>query len=222
MNEGRRATAREIARGHLAAGDPLGWFEALYSRAGRDASIIPWADLSPNPSVFAWLDGHGAEGSGRSALDVGCGLGDDAEELARRGFATTAFDVSEAAIAWCRSRFARSRVNYVVADLLRPPAEWQGGFDFVLESYTLQVLPPRIRQEAIRRIAAFVAPHGTLLLVARGREPVDPEGEMPWPLTRDEIRVFQDFGLRELGFEDYMDDEDPPVRRFRVAYRAEG
>jgi SAM-dependent methyltransferase len=214
--------AREIAREHLAAGDPFGWFEVLYSSAGRNASIIPWADLSPNPNVVAWVDAHEPNGSGRSALSIGCGLGDDAEELAVRGFATTAFDISESAIAWCRSRFASSPVTYVVADLLQPPAQWDGKFDLVLESYTLQVLPPNLRGEAIRRVAAFVAPRGTLLVVARGREPSDPEGEMPWPLTRDEVRAFQDCGLRELSFEDYMDGEDPPVRRFRGAYRAAG
>lgn len=51
MNETNRATAREIARKHLEVGDPLGWFEDLYSQAGEDTSIIPWADMMPNPNV---------------------------------------------------------------------------------------------------------------------------------------------------------------------------
>ena len=170
MSDARRATAREIAHNHLKVGDPLGWFEDLYSQAGKDTSIIPWADLTPNPNLIAWLERQGSAGSGL-ALKVGSGLGDDAEELAERGYETTAFDISPSAIARSRARFPDSSVSYVQADLFSAPTEWLGRFDFVLESYTLQVLPPELRGEAIRCIASFVAPGGTLLVIARGREP---------------------------------------------------
>jgi SAM-dependent methyltransferase len=215
-----RAVAREIAYKHLEAGDPLGWFEDLYSRAGDDTSIIPWADLTPNPNLIDWLERNEFSGCGK-ALKVGCGLGDDAQELARRGFETTAFDISASAIAWCRRRCPQSPVLYVVEDLFCAPTEWKAGFHFVLESYTLQVLPPNIRADAVRCIASFVAPGGTLLVVARGREPNESEGKMPWPLTKDELSLFKAGGLKEVFFEDYMDSEDPPVRRFRATYRRE-
>ena len=39
MSETRRATAREIAQEHLDSGDPLGWFEDLYSQTEEDSSI---------------------------------------------------------------------------------------------------------------------------------------------------------------------------------------
>jgi SAM-dependent methyltransferase len=217
MGEQHRATAREMAHVHLDAGDPLGWFEDLYSQAGEDPSIIPWADLEPNPNVVDWLDQHAPAGSGL-ALKVGSGLGDDAEELVRRGFRTTAFDISESAILWSQRRFPQSSVSYIVADLFSAPKEWQGTFQFVLESYTLQVLPPEIRPEAIRCIASFVAPGGTLLVITRGRQQSDPEGKMPWPLTRDELALFVAHGLKQTSFEDYMDSEEPPVRRFRAAF----
>jgi SAM-dependent methyltransferase len=221
MTEKQRARARTIAQQHLATGDALGWFEALYAHAAGDAAIIPWADLMPNPNVISWLDHHQVAGAGRTALKIGCGLGDDAEELARRGFRTTAFDISASAIAWCRRRFPKSPVAYVVADLFRAPIAWRGAFDFVLESYTLHVLPSHLRREALSHIAAFVAPGGTLLVVSRGREPDDPQGDMPWPLTKEELTDFLRCGLREVSFEDYLDDEEPSVRRFRVAYRRE-
>jgi ubiquinone/menaquinone biosynthesis C-methylase UbiE len=217
MSKTHRATAREVAQKHLEAGDPLGWFEALYAQAGDDPSIIPWADLTPNPNLLDWLDQHGPGGSGL-ALKVGSGLGDDAEELARRGFHTTAFDVSASAIAQSRARFPDSVVSYIVADLFCAPEEWRGRFDFVLESYTLQVLPPALRADAIRCTASFVAPGGTLLVITRGREPGEPRGKMPWPLTRDELALFQNHDLREASFEEYMDNEEPPVRRFRATY----
>ena len=72
MHDQQRTTAREIAKRYLNAGDPLGWFEDLYSLAGKDASIIPWADLVPNPNLVSWLDRYRATISGR-ALKVGSG-----------------------------------------------------------------------------------------------------------------------------------------------------
>jgi SAM-dependent methyltransferase len=220
MSETQRAIAREIAHKHLDSGDPLGWFEDLYSRAGEDTSMIPWADLEPNPNLIDWLDRTRTACSGR-AIKVGSGLGDDAEELARRGFETTAFDISETAITFSQRRFLRSSVSYVVADLFSAPIEWEATFDLVLESYTLQVLPPDLRATAVRCIATFVAPGGTLLVIARGRDPGEPEGKMPWPLRKDELSLFETQGLKKMSFEDYMDSEDPPVRRFRATYRRE-
>ena len=95
--------------------------EELYARANGDASVIPWADLMPNPHLVTWLDNHGIREAGKKALKIGCGLGDDAEELARRGFDTTAFDISPTAIAWCQRRFPGTSVHYVIADLFMGP-----------------------------------------------------------------------------------------------------
>jgi SAM-dependent methyltransferase len=208
-----RRRARELARRSLERGDATGWFEELYAGAAAEADI-PWADLVPNPMLVEWLDGHAVSGR---ALKVGAGLGDDAEELARRGAQVTAFDVAPTAVEWARRRFPHSTVEYVVADALALPAQWRGAFDFVLEAYTLQVLPPELRPLAAREIAATLAPGGTLLAIARGREPHESRGEMPWPLTADELRgLFADLAL--VRFEDLLDDEDPPVRRLRAEY----
>jgi SAM-dependent methyltransferase len=146
-------------------------------------------------------------------------LGDDAEFLATLRFDVTAFDISPTAIDWCRRRFPNSKVRYQTVDVFRAPAKWQQAFDFVFEAYTVQVFPGDLRERAARLIGQFVRPGGTLLVVARGRDPHDDPGQMPWPLTRAELTAFAAAGLREVQFEDYLDAEDPPVRRFRVAYR---
>lgn len=200
-------------------GDFLGWFEALYASAGGSTDAIPWADMEPNPALVRRLDEKGTVGIERRALVVACGLGDDAEELTRRGFAVTAFDISQTAIEWCRRRFPNSSVKYMAKDLLEPPPAWFRSFDFVFEACTLQSLPPGLRRGAIRAISGFIAPGGTLLVVSRGREPNEPANKMPWPLTRAELSGFQALGLEEIAFDDYMDDERPPVRRFCAEYR---
>lgn len=143
-------------------------FEEIYARAGDDLASVPWARLAPHPLLVMWLDSldsagvctSGPSAVGGEALVVGCGLGDDAEELARRGYAVTAFDVSPTAIARCRERFPRSPVCYRDADVLNPPGEWRGRFGLVVEINTIQSLPRADRLAAIAAIAGTVARAG--------------------------------------------------------------
>jgi SAM-dependent methyltransferase len=220
--DNHRATARQLAQVAIAAGRPLDWFEQLYAKARSDGVSIPWADYTPNPNLielFQQLDGHVS--LGRRALKVGCGLGDDAEWLAGRGFDVTAFDISPTAISECGNRFPDSKVTYVACDLFQSPDNWLGAFDLVLESYTLQVLPPELRAKALKQISGFVSLGGYLLLIARLREESEPTGSMPWPLVRREIEILTSQGFVEKHAEDYLDGEHPPVRRFRGCYQRE-
>jgi SAM-dependent methyltransferase len=218
MRAEARRKSRELARSYAAKGDPLGWFEPLYAEAGGDSNRIQWADEAPNPHLVAWVEREQLCGEAGRALVVGCGLGDDAEYLAQRGFRVAAFDIAPTAVAWARGRFPSSRVNYREADLLNLPKEYRGAFDLVVEVYTLQVLPVDLRPRALDALANCVAPGGTLLVVARGRDATDEPGLAPSPLTRAELAAATEFGLEEVVFEDFVD-ENPPVRRFRVEYR---
>src|SRR5262245_15917333 len=117
----KREEVRKLAGESIARGDATGWFEELYQRAGAHWDSIPWADLDANPFLLGWLDTVRVGGGGKSCLVVGCGLGDDAELLAARGFDVVAYDISATAIAGCDARFPASEVDYVVADALAPP-----------------------------------------------------------------------------------------------------
>lgn len=202
----------------LAKGDPTGWFEALYKEAEEGKSVVPWADRGANPGLLEFWSARPQDNRGKRALVTGCGLGDDAAQLAAWGFDTTAFDISETAIRAAQMRFPSSQINFVVADLFHPPSDWRHAFDFVFEANTVQALPVELRERAIRSIADFVRPDGKLLTVVRGRTPDEPQGELPWPLTRQELNGYVDAGLSVESFEEYFDKEEPPARRFRVLY----
>ena len=88
----------------------------------------------------------------------------------------------------------------------------------MVEIYTLQVLPEDLRRRAIEQIAELVADGGSLLVITRAREDSDPTGDLPWPLTRKELGFFEEAGLRRERFVDFVDDEQPPVRRFFAVY----
>jgi SAM-dependent methyltransferase len=213
-----RTRAKELAAEYARKGDPTGWFEVLYKESEEGKSIVPWADRGPNSGLIEFWSVKPQPTDSKNALVIASGLGDDAEQLAAWGFATTAFDISETAIRTARKRFPQSGVNYRVADLFQSPAEWERKFDFVFEANTVQALPVHLRTQAIQKIAAFVRPGGKLLAIVRGRDEKVPLGELPWPLTRAEVNEFVRAGLAEEGFEEYFDNEDPPARRFRVLY----
>jgi SAM-dependent methyltransferase len=216
-----RTRIRELQAAFAARGDYVGWFDALYREAGGDPGVVPWADLRPTPQVARWVEAHPSTVRGARCLVVGCGLGDDAELLAEAGGAVTAFDVSPAAIEWCRRRFPDSRVDYQVANLLAAPDAWRGAFGLVLEVNTLQALPASIRPQAMAAVADLVAPLGRLFVVCRGRDEDEPEGEVPWPLTRPELDRFGAHGLTQLALAEDLDGRDPPVRRFVADFARE-
>lgn len=199
--------ARRLAAESLAAGDPIGWFERLYAESGAGAAIVPWDSGTPYAMLAEWAAKREVRGDGRRALVVGCGLGDDAAYVAEAGFDTVAFDVSESAVEQAKKRFPASGVLFRRADLFDPPQEWREAFDLVVEVMTVQALPEDLHAGAIERIASFVRPGGTLLVIASARDEGGPVFAPPWPLTPSEIAAFATGGLVPYEIEDFRDGE---------------
>src|SRR5436853_6582479 len=103
------ADTGKLAEAAIAKGDITGWFEELYQSASGNAEVIPWADQQPKRYLIEWLDKNKINGNGQRAMVVGCGLGDDCEELGTRGFTVTGFDISRTAIEWAKQRFPDSK-----------------------------------------------------------------------------------------------------------------
>src|SRR6185437_451470 len=210
--------ARQLAAQAVAADDPTGWFERVYAAAEAGETEVPWDRAAPNRLLVQWATDGSMAGGGRRAIVVGCGLGDDAEFIAGLGYATTAFDISATALRAARRRYPASRVSYATADLLSPPAAWLESFDLVVESMTLQALPDPPRAAAITSVGRLVAPGGTLIVIARAREPADPDEGPPWALTHAEIDALSGSGLRPVRIEDLRDPGPPSARRWRAEF----
>jgi SAM-dependent methyltransferase len=197
---------RRLAAQSLADQDPTGWFERLYAEAEEGRAVVPWFRGEPRPTLVEWAEKRAVTGTGRRALVVGCGLGDDAEYVAGLGFATVAFDISASAVRTARRRFPDSAVEYVVADLLDPPAEWREAFDLVVESYNVQSLPKPVQPAAIVQLGLLVAGGGTLLVIAFTAQTDHPPVEgPPWPLTRAEKDAFAAGGLLPVWQDEVAD-----------------
>ncbi|MEV8567987.1 bifunctional NAD(P)/FAD-dependent oxidoreductase/class I SAM-dependent methyltransferase [Streptomyces sp. NPDC051322] len=129
----------------------------------------------PNPQLVTET-GELAPGT---ALDAGCGEGADAIWLASHGWRVTAVDIADAALRHARKHAETlggditSRIDWVQADLTGwvPPEEH---FDLVSTHY---VHVAADRAALFRRLAASVAPGGTLLIV--GHQSGDAETAAP-------------------------------------------
>jgi len=211
---------RRLAAESLAADDPTGWFERAYAGCEDDTAVVPWDLPTPQRLLVEWAEARDLNGAGRRALVVGCGLGRDAEYVARLGFDTVAFDISETAVRVARQRYPNSPVQYLTADLLDPPSDWREAFDLVVESITVQALPQQVRRDAIVQVGQLVASGGTLIVIAAARDEEDvPVEGPPWPLTRAEVESFGVGHLEPVLIEDIRDVPEPGDRRWRAEFR---
>jgi len=199
-------------------------FEAIYAEAEGDPSRIPWADLRPHPALVTWLNAIAPSivRCGSRVAVVGCGLGDDARELMKRGYDVTAFDCSISAVDMARG-FDPARADcYVSADLFDLPQRWRHRFDLVVEINTLQSLLPEMQAEAMKQISQLITPRGHLLLICRGAErPANVDDGPPWAISESQLsKMAREAGLTcEGGISAFMDDEQPPKRRMRAMFR---
>ena len=198
---------------------PTDWFDSIYTDAQGDHRAVFWADLEPNPYLLKWLESCIFEHTGRKAIVVGCGVGDDAEALSKAGYEVTAFDISPEAIRLCKNRYPDTMVNYLVADLFDYPSQWAGNFELVFECNTIQVLPGKYRIQARDAMVSLLAPQGHILVSCRSRLKGDQEDDIPLPLDKNELDGFIRCGLTEESFEAYDDNQEPSIPHFFASYK---
>jgi SAM-dependent methyltransferase len=101
---------------------------------------------------------------GARILDVPCGYGRHAAELARRGFRVVGVDLSRSMIEEARRRFAaRPRLSFRRRDIRR--IAFRAKFDAVVNFYTsFGYFTPAQNEAALRRMARALRPAGRLLI----------------------------------------------------------
>jgi 2-polyprenyl-3-methyl-5-hydroxy-6-metoxy-1,4-benzoquinol methylase len=145
------------------------FWEQLWSKTLREHAD-KLARRPPNAHLMA----EAADLPPGRALDAGCGHGADTLWLAVHGWRVTAVDFSAAALAHGRAMAEAAgadvaeRIDWIEGDL----ATWSvepGHYDLVV---CLYVHVAGAVEDRVARMAAGVAPRGTLLLV--GHRPIDP------------------------------------------------
>lgn len=198
--------------------DSLDWFEELYASANGDEYWIPWSNGEPHHFLTEWASTIKSRGR---ALVVGCGLGEDAAYLSRKGWNVTAFDISPSAIQWAKKIYSSENIDWQVADLLSLPEEWIGLFDLVVEVHILQAIPESIRILAAPNMAPLLALSGQLVCIGRLNEKEEEYEGPPWPLSRnfiDSIGV----DMKNVDFiKKQLLNDDPDVIRYRSVWERE-
>jgi SAM-dependent methyltransferase len=158
---------------------------AAYDADYRDPAGPPWEIGQPQPALAALLD---TEVRGPKVLDAGCGTGDLAIALARRGFDVTAVDFSPVAIDLARAKASKSRVTIAFdvqdATALSLPA---APFDSIFDSGLLHNLhreDPAKAAAFLARLPALAAPGAAVFVLA-----VSAEAGQGWGLTADRLRA---------------------------------
>ena len=134
----------------------------------------PWDTGQPPPELLAYLEAHPP---GR-ALDLGCGTGTNALEMARRGWQVTGVDFSRLAIGRARRRAGRAGLNVrflqgdvTALDRLAP------GFDLALDIGCFHSLSVPGQERYAAQAARLLRPGAALLLYGFAREQApDPAG----------------------------------------------
>jgi cyclopropane fatty-acyl-phospholipid synthase-like methyltransferase len=196
------------------------WFEAVYTEAGDDPARVPWANLVAHPLTQSFVTSQLRALDGLRVLDIGCGLGDNAECFAAAGANVTAFDFVADAITWAKRRFPQTKVDYRSADLFALPPEWQGEFDLVHECYTLQALSTPMIPRAFAVFRSLLAPNGKVLMIARARAEGEKIDGPPWPLPPSVFDSAREQGLVPTVIEDIAATAQLGRRHWRALLQA--
>jgi SAM-dependent methyltransferase len=149
----------------------------------------PWEVGQAQPALSALLDAHPPTGP---VLDVGCGSGDLALAVARRGLPVLGVDVVEAPIAQARAKAAAEEseiarlLEFQVGDALHP-SRLGRRFSAVVDSGFFHVFEAEQRDVFVDELAATLLPGGRYYLLAFAIE--FPMPNTPLRVSEDELRA---------------------------------
>lgn len=149
------------------------------------ASVVPaWEIGRPQPALLAVFDELALTGS---VLDVGCGSGENALELARRGLEAWGLDATQAAIVKAEEkRSARGlSATFVLGDALDPSVLTRT-FDTVLDCGLYHVLGDEERVSYRRAVDLRLRPGGRFLMLGLA---TNTSGRGPRGYSVDELRA---------------------------------
>lgn len=161
----------------------------------------PWDSGKPSDELLRVLDA--GKLTGKTVLEIGCGTGTNAVELARRGFQVTAVDMVDQAIQAARkkAREAKVTVDFRVADVLQD--NLGGPYDILFDRGVYHCL----RTDDLKGFQKFLkqvtrSGSGWLSLDGNAREELE---DGPPVVSEQEIRselgpLFDILELREFRF----------------------
>jgi 2-polyprenyl-3-methyl-5-hydroxy-6-metoxy-1,4-benzoquinol methylase len=127
---------------------------------------IPWIYETP-PAILIELINSGKIKPCKT-IDLGCGTGNYAIYLARKGFTVTGIDISPTAITIAKRNADEKKVkcNFLIADVLADLNELKHYYDFAYDWEVLHHIFPEKRQNYIKNVYNLLNPEGIYLSVS--------------------------------------------------------
>lgn len=182
--------------------------------------FVPWDGHPLAQSLRGLIEGDGALARG-TALDLGCGTGDNSIYLAKHGWQVTGVDFVAKAVDKARAKGSANKldIKFAQGDATRLSSEGVGtNFDLIVDNGCLHGMSPEDRDAYVREVTAVAAPSARLLLVeflpggsfgVPGIDPAEVEG-----------RFAADWMPLSSGSEPAMDHNGKDPGRFYVFARA--
>ena len=187
-------------------------YDEIY-RDNADSGGPPWEIGGPQPAIRSLLD----QVKGPRVLDIGCGTGDLSLELARRGLAVTAIDISRVAIGMAKAKAEEEglQVDFRVQDASQLDLD-SAMFDAVFDSGLLHGMSDAERDGYLARLSDVCATEATLVVLA-----VSLEADQGWGVTAewlgevfapptwagtsiDDVEVAAEMGGRQLSLPGFL------------------
>lgn len=183
-------------------------FKGLYKGGSlvESASIrvVPWEIGRAQPAIHAILE----DAPRGRLLDVGCGLGHNANAARDLGFDVVAIDSSKEAIERCWTEFSGHGIEFLVADAcdtgLAPASAAGSGFDVILDSALYHAIPAADRARYLKEMRRLAGASTVMHVVTFSPSPHG----MPMPLSiaLSEIAVNAEsagWAIRAVGVVEY-------------------
>jgi 2-polyprenyl-3-methyl-5-hydroxy-6-metoxy-1,4-benzoquinol methylase len=157
VTQGKKGFKRQVTgMKSLVSEAPSPVWDSLY-RQGK----TPWRSIGLSDTTRQLLKSYA---TGSKFLEIGCGVGDDAGQIAKMGFDYHGLDISESAIKAAKSRYLSKRFHFTSANFFRWSAKTS--FDVVYEKGVFHGLGGvRRRNTFLRRVATLLRPKGIWITV---------------------------------------------------------
>jgi len=189
-------------------------------RAFYRLGFVPWDGHPLATSLQKLIEGDGAMAPG-TALDLGCGTGDNSIYLAKHGWQVTGVDFVAKAVDRAKAKAAANKVDakFARADVTHLSSEGIGSdFGLIVDNGCLHGMSDEDRDAYVREVTAVAAPQARLLLCefipggSFGVPGIDPADV--------ERRFATDWTLLSSGSEPAMDHNGKDPARYYLFARA--
>jgi SAM-dependent methyltransferase len=189
-------------------------------RAFYRLGFVPWDGHPLATSLQKLIEGNGAMAPG-TALDLGCGTGDNSIYLAKHGWQVTGVDFVAKAVDRAKAKAAADKVDvkFARADVTHLSSEGIGSdFGLIVDNGCLHGMSDEDRDSYVREVTAVAAPQARLLLCefipggSFGVPGIDPADV--------ERRFATDWTLLSSGSEPAMDHNGKDPARYYLFARA--